>query len=165
MHSYFVLLFRTIAVALSVLLVGSATLCGPDALAKGGSHSGGSHSRVPSGSHNSGSHSGGSHSHAPSGGSSHPRGPRGSSPSHRAPGNHYHAPHSRATPGVNRDNHGRIERSEKSRQDFKNQTGYSHGRPGYVIDHVVPLKRGGADAPSNMQWQTKSEAKAKDRWE
>jgi hypothetical protein len=36
--------------------------------------------------------------------------------------------------------------------------------PGYVIDHVVPLKRGRADAPSNMQWQTTGEAKAKDRW-
>jgi hypothetical protein len=34
-----------------------------------------------------------------------------------------------------------------------------------VIDHVVPLKRGGPDAPSNMQWQTKAEAKAKDRVE
>jgi hypothetical protein len=30
-----------------------------------------------------------------------------------------------------------------------------------VIDHVVPLKRGGADAPTNMQWQTKADAKAK----
>ena len=37
--------------------------------------------------------------------------------------------------------------------------------PGYVIDHVIPLKRDGPDAPSNMQWQTVSEAKEKDRWE
>ena len=28
-----------------------------------------------------------------------------------------------------------------------------------------PLKRGGADSPSNMQWQTIEEAKAKDKWE
>jgi hypothetical protein len=44
-------------------------------------------------------------------------------------------------------------------------TGYPHGRPGYVIDHIVPLKRGGCDCPSNMQWQTVAEAKAKDKWE
>ena len=37
--------------------------------------------------------------------------------------------------------------------------------PGYVIDHVVPLKRGGADAPTNMQWQTVKAAKAKDKVE
>ncbi len=37
--------------------------------------------------------------------------------------------------------------------------------PGYVGDHVVPLKRGGADRPSNMQWQGTAEAKAKDKWE
>jgi hypothetical protein len=34
-----------------------------------------------------------------------------------------------------------------------------------VVDHVTPLKRGGADAPSNMQWQTKEAAKAKDKSE
>jgi hypothetical protein len=34
-----------------------------------------------------------------------------------------------------------------------------------VVDHVVPLKRGGLDAPSNMQWQTIADAKAKDRIE
>src|SRR5438105_4160119 len=33
-------------------------------------------------------------------------------------------------------------------------TGYAHGRPGYVVDHVVPLACGGADAASTMQWQT-----------
>jgi hypothetical protein len=37
--------------------------------------------------------------------------------------------------------------------------------PGYVIDHIIPLKRGGADTPSNMQWQTKEAAKIKDRTE
>jgi hypothetical protein len=44
-------------------------------------------------------------------------------------------------------------------------TGYPNGRPGYVVDHVKPLKRGGCDCPSNMQWQTTQEAKAKDKWE
>lgn len=37
--------------------------------------------------------------------------------------------------------------------------------PGYVIDHVVPLCAGGADHPSNMQWQSSHEAKRKDREE
>lgn len=37
--------------------------------------------------------------------------------------------------------------------------------PGYIIDHVIPLCAGGPDKPSNMQWQTVSEAKAKDREE
>jgi hypothetical protein len=67
--------------------------------------------------------------------------------------------------GVQRDSHGRIKRSESAKRDFMRMTGYLHGRPGYVVDHVVPLKRGGCDCPSNMQWQTIQEAKAKDKWE
>lgn len=37
--------------------------------------------------------------------------------------------------------------------------------PGYVIDHVVSLACGGADAPENMHWQTVADAKEKDKWE
>jgi hypothetical protein len=64
-----------------------------------------------------------------------------------------------------RDEHGKIKRSEKAKQDFMKQTGYPHGRPGYVVDHVIPLECGGVDDPSNMQWQTVAAAKAKDKTE
>ena len=36
---------------------------------------------------------------------------------------------------------------------------------GYVVDHICPLSCCGRDDPSNMQWQTKADAKAKDAWE
>jgi len=36
---------------------------------------------------------------------------------------------------------------------------------GYVIDHIKPLACGGADDPSNMQWQTIAAGKVKDKWE
>lgn len=37
--------------------------------------------------------------------------------------------------------------------------------PGYVVDHIVPIKRGGGDNPYNMQWQTVQDGKDKDQWE
>ena len=37
--------------------------------------------------------------------------------------------------------------------------------PGFGVDHIVPLIRGGADKPENMQWQTAEAAKAKDKIE
>jgi hypothetical protein len=64
-----------------------------------------------------------------------------------------------------RDEHGRIVRSGKAKKAFMTATGYPHGRPGYVIDHLKPLACGGADLPSNMQWQTKEAARAKDKVE
>jgi hypothetical protein len=70
-----------------------------------------------------------------------------------------------------RDRNGRLERSVAARGSFKRQqpcpaTGKPSGPcPGYVIDHVKPLACGGADAPSNMQWQTIADGKAKDKWE
>jgi hypothetical protein len=72
---------------------------------------------------------------------------------------------------VQRDSHGRIKRSAAAKDAFKRQhpcpsTGRGTGAcPGYGIDHVRPLAVGGADAPSNMQWQTKAAAKEKDKWE
>lgn len=62
-------------------------------------------------------------------------------------------------------------RSYAAKQDFRAghpcpATGLSKGPcPGYVIDHVVPIKRGGPDAAGNMQWQTIEEGRAKDKWE
>jgi len=45
-------------------------------------------------------------------------------------------------------------------------TGKTRGAcPGYAVDHIKPLCAGGADRPSNMQWQTVKEAKQKDREE
>lgn len=79
--------------------------------------------------------------------------------------------HSTAAPWFHRDSHGKIVRDPKQLDTFKKQhpcpaTGNSYGScPGYVIDHVIPLKRGGPDSPSNMQWQTKQAAKEKDKWE
>ena len=67
--------------------------------------------------------------------------------------------------GAARDSRGRIRRSAEARREFMRATGYPRGRPGYIIDHIKPLACGGEDAPSNMQWQTRAAAKAKDRTE
>ncbi len=90
-----------------------------------------------------------------------------SAASHAALSSHEHG----TVPGIARDAHGRIERSAAARDAFMRShpcpsTGRASGAcPGYVVDHVVALKHGGADAPSNMEWQTIEAAKAKDRWE
>ena len=70
-----------------------------------------------------------------------------------------------------RDSRGRILRNPQARRQFRSAhpcpaTGKTVGAcPGYVVDHIQALKRGGADTPANMQWQTTAAAKAKDRWE
>jgi hypothetical protein len=106
-----------------------------------------------------------SHGGSGAGQSSHGKSHAGSSP--RSDGSGGHA---KAT-GVQRDSHGRIKRSASAKHDFEKShpcpsTGKSSGAcPGYVVDHVVPLKRGGADRPGNMQWQSREAAKQKDKTE
>jgi hypothetical protein len=62
-------------------------------------------------------------------------------------------------------------RSQSAKVEFKREhpcpaTGAIKGPcKGYVIDHVNPLACGGRDRPENMQWQTVSAAKEKDKWE
>lgn len=81
------------------------------------------------------------------------------------------ARHYDTAPNLQRDTRGRIERSHAATDQFRKSnpcpaTGKTSGAcPGYVIDHVIPLYRGGPDAPANMQWQSQQEAKAKDKIE
>lgn len=63
------------------------------------------------------------------------------------------------------------ERSRSARGAFVKEnpcpvTGKRSGAcPGYVVDHSVALACGGVDHPSNMEWQTKVDAAAKDKME
>jgi hypothetical protein len=157
-----------------------ALVLGQPAFAKnkhpGSGQHGGSHATqpysAPHGSHAKGTHkpifhvTGGKHGGSKAG-TSH-SGSTSKSTSHVAGNSHSG---SKAVAGAKRDAHGKIARSTEAKDEFKKShpcpsTGKSSGAcPGFVIDHVTPLKRGGADKPSNMQWQSKEAAKAKDKTE
>lgn len=70
-----------------------------------------------------------------------------------------------------RDSKGRIVRSRAAKASFRKQNPCPSTRrtvgpcPGYIIDHVEALRRGGEDTPRNMQWQSVEEAREKDRTE
>jgi hypothetical protein len=109
------------------------------------------------------------------------KGGRGGSAGGHSSAGHSHSYHAPKSPGgvhrktysqtAPRNSKGKIKRSVAAKDVFKHShpcpsTGKSSGAcPGYVIDHIKALKRGGADAPSNMQWQTKEAARQKDKWE
>ena len=112
--------------------------------------------------HRGGGSRGGGHSSRPRASSGSPRShathPRVQSP-------RPYSAHPRSSPRASTGPSNRIRRSQVAKDDFMRQTGHPHGWPGHVVDHVVPLACGGADSPSNMQWQTVGEAKAKDKVE
>ena len=61
-----------------------------------------------------------------------------------------------------RDNQGRIKRSSSEREKFLKSKGLTHTPPGYQVDHIKPLSKGGADKTSNMQLIPKDSPKEKD---
>ncbi len=124
------------------------------------------HTRSYSGSASSKHHSYSSGSHHSSRSSTATRPPKYGSSTHTSRSRSH-----TSTSTGHRDSHGHVKRSVEAKDTFKRQhpcpsTGRSAGAcPGYVIDHVRPLCRGGADSPSNMQWQTVAAGKAKDKTE
>lgn len=66
---------------------------------------------------------------------------------------------------ASRDTHGRSTRSGAAKHQFEVQSGYPHGRLGYVVDHIVALACGREDVPANMQWQSVADGKAKAKTE
>src|SRR4051812_30814360 len=95
---------------------------------------------------------------------------RGTVSRSRSVGTHTRSAGSKCS-SCDRDDAGKIKRDPAARRKFQQQhpcpaTGKTTGTcPGYVVDHIVALKKGGEDKPENMQWQTVEEAKSKDRIE
>lgn len=56
-------------------------------------------------------------------------------------------------------------RSTVARNEFRRDSGFPFGRAGFWVDHICPLECGGKDDKINMQWQTITNAKSKDKWE
>lgn len=62
-----------------------------------------------------------------------------------------------------RDSKGALVRSMSRRAMFLRMTGHKNGKvpPGYAVNHIVPLRCGGCDVPSNMELMTVADWKAR----
>ena len=125
---------------------------------------------TPKGSHSySGHQSSSSHGYSGHGTSSSYS--HGKSSSHRQYQTHSSRQSKNKSSTAQWDSHGWIKRDPAARQSVMKShpypsTGKNSGScPGHVVDHINPLKRGGADAPNNMQRETVADAKRKDKVE
>lgn len=66
---------------------------------------------------------------------------------------------------VKRNPDGSIVRDWRAVRAFARLTHQHYPRPGYVVDHIIPLCACGVDTPANMQWQTAADAAEKDKLE
>jgi len=55
----------------------------------------------------------------------------------------------------------KVERSTSAKREFLKSQGYDRVPYGYEVDHIVPLSKGGADKPYNMQLLPKEVHKQK----
>jgi hypothetical protein len=52
------------------------------------------------------------------------------------------------------------ENDHSPRREFARRSGFPEGRPGYVIDYIVPLRAGGSKSSDNMRWVPVDDASA-----
>ena len=55
----------------------------------------------------------------------------------------------------------KVDRSESAKREFLRSKGHKRVPPGYEVDHIIPLSKGGRNEPSNMQLIPKSLHKEK----
>ncbi len=60
-----------------------------------------------------------------------------------------------------RDSHGKIKRDPNAVSEFKRSHPKPPGCNQCEVDHIIPLSKGGRDDPSNMQWLSNEQHKAK----
>ncbi len=58
-----------------------------------------------------------------------------------------------------------VKTGSEGRIEFMKKSGHPFGWPGYIVDYIVPLDKGGCDCSSNMQWITIEAAKAQGKLE
>jgi hypothetical protein len=58
-----------------------------------------------------------------------------------------------------------VQRHYSAVRAFRVATGYPRGRPGFVVDHRIPLCAGGRDVADNLQWQALAASYKKDAFE
>jgi hypothetical protein len=64
-----------------------------------------------------------------------------------------------------KDKSNRVIQSTSARREFLVKSGYPKGRIGHVIDHIVPIEKGGADVVGNLYWASYKEAREKETWD